>query len=138
MQGRIALVHPDGTDLHTLSPGDRGITLNGWSPDGRWLSGHIYAGAQFTTTVIGIDGTVLLEADVGLAWSPDGQYLAVTGEGPMHILHFTDPENRTWQLFEVPIRCQFAAWNPRRPLHKLPFDPEHTAASLSGSPHLSN
>jgi len=128
MQGRIALVHPDGTDLHTLSPGDRGITLNGWSPDGRWLSGHIYAGAQFTTTVIGIDGTVLLEADVGLAWSPDGQYLAVTGEGPMHILHFTDPENHTWQLFEVPIRCQFAAWNPRRPLHKLPFDPEHTVA----------
>lgn len=138
MQGRIALVHPDGTDLHTLSPGDRGITLNGWSPDGRWLSGHIYAGAQFTTTVIGIDGTVLLEAGVGLAWSPDGQYLAVTGEDRMHILHFTEPETRTWQLFEVPIRCQFAAWNPRGPLHELPLDPEHTAASLSGSPHLSN
>lgn len=74
-----------------------------------------YDRARFTTTVVGIDGMFLLEANVRSIWSPDGQYLAVAGMDRLRVLEI---ESGTWYSFELPALCGGAIWNPRGPLHE--------------------
>ena len=115
VRGGIALVRPDGSDPRVLLTRDASVALADWSPDGRWLTAHIYTGEQFTTTVIGIDGESLLEINGWGAWSPDGRYLAVTERGRLRIL---EVESGSWYSFEPDARCGLAIWNPRGPLHE--------------------
>ena len=125
MKGIVALIRPDGSCPRVMFTRDGSIRATGWSPDGRWLTGYIYAGRQFTTTVIGVDGAPLLEANAWGSWSPDGRYLAVAEMDRLRIL---EVESDTWYSFELLTRCGAVAWNPRGPLHKPIPDSGHTTS----------
>jgi Tol biopolymer transport system component len=118
VEGGVALIHPDGGDLRISFSREAGVALTGWSPDGRWLTSMIqdrYDRARFTTTVVGIDGVPLLEADAWSVWSPGGRYLAVT---EMDWLRVLELESGAWHWFELPAPCGPVVWNPRGPLHE--------------------
>jgi len=118
MNGGIALIRPDGSDLHILFTREAGVAVTGRSPDGRWLTSILYDRydrAPFITTVVGIDGTVLLEANAVVSWSPDGRYLAVAR---MDRLRLLEVESEVWYSFEPAAYCRSVVWNPRGPLHE--------------------
>jgi len=120
VQGTLGLIRPDGSDLRVLSTHAGGVYVTDWSPDGNWLAFVTVArsGEPYTTTVIGTDGTPLLETDATVTWSPDGRYLAVNEpreEGGLRIL---EVQTRTWYTIELPARCTDITWNPRGPLHE--------------------
>ncbi len=115
VRGSVVLVHPDGSGPRVPFTCESNVYVTGWSPDGRWLTSYTYDGDRFTTTVIGIDGTVLLETNAWVTWSPDGRYLAVTEEDRLRIL---EVESGAWYSFEPAARCGPVVWNPRGPLHE--------------------
>jgi hypothetical protein len=114
-RGAAMLIRPDGSDARVLLVREGDVDVAGWSPDGRWMTCDTHDGESSTTTVIGIDGTVLLEANGTIAWSPDGRYLAVVEQNQLRILELG---SATWYPFEPPARCGTAMWNPRGPLHE--------------------
>jgi len=128
VKGVVGLIRPDGSDLRILSTRAGSVYVTDWSPDGKWLSFVTVArsGEPYTTTVIGTDGTLLLETDATVTWSPDGRYLAVNQpheEGGVRIL---EVQTRTWYTLELPARCTSIVWNPRGPLHAPLPSPDYT------------
>jgi WD40 repeat protein len=136
-RGGVVLVRPDGRDARVLFARQGSIIVTGWSPEGRWLTCGTYTRDRIRITVIGVDGTVLLETgallDTGASasWSPDGRYLAVVEEGLLRIL---EVESGTWHSFEPPARCGVVAWNPRGPLHAPTSDSSSTLPQADWRP----
>jgi WD40 repeat protein len=123
VKGTVALVGPDGEHPRMLFTHQVGVTVAGWSPDGRWLTSIIHGPGPYAIYVTDTDGMPLLETDVmtswtptaAVAWSPDGQYLAVAGVEGVRIL---EVEDGTWYAFEPQVNCALVAWNPLGPQHE--------------------
>ena len=88
----VYLIHPDGTGLRNLTPGEESRYMFHWSPDGSRIAVVGNRGDGGRVSVIDVDGaaelTVFdasgwgLERWIGLPlWSPDGRQLAVSA-GP--------------------------------------------------------
>jgi Tol biopolymer transport system component len=137
VRGGVVLVGPDGRAPRVLFARQGSVAVTGWSPEGRWLTCGTYTRDRIRITVIGVDGTVLLDTgallDTGTAvsWSPDGRYLAVIEEDLLRIL---EVESGAWHSFEPPARCGVVAWNPRSPLNAPASDSDSTLPQADWRP----
>jgi len=124
VQGGLAVVHPDGSDLRPLLGHTGGIYVSQWAPDGRWVLSLAYSGDQITTTVTAVDGQALFEATAlaGGSLSPDGRYVAIVEGDRMPALRVVEIETGISNVFELPASCVSPAWNPRGPLHEAVQD----------------
>jgi WD40 repeat protein len=85
-----------------------------WSPDGHYLAGGFNSSDGTQGIAIWNVGTgelvKTLSANVGnLAWSPNGQYLAMTGDGAKVVIWNTSNWNR---IQNIPLQAGPLAWSP--------------------------
>ena len=71
LEGQIALVRPDGTEAHVLTPGD----APEWAPDGKHLV-YVHNGNVWTIGSDGEDAKMIVPNGHGPSWSRDGEQIA--------------------------------------------------------------
>jgi len=86
-----------------------------WAPNGQWIRLFAYHGDEIWTSVIGLDGSLLLrEENATVTWSPDGRYLGLTRFGDRATgLQIRDLKRDERRRIELPGTCWAPTWNPR-------------------------
>ncbi len=95
-----------------------------WAPHGRWLRILTLDEQGPLTTVIGRDGSLIVEKERAFgSWSSDGDFLLMTGFTEQGVqLQVLELETGKREDIDLPGHCWPAVWNPRGPVSRPATD----------------